>query len=289
MKRRMFRKYLLGAAMTCTALITLCACSPASRKEAEKYATKKYGANEYTGTVELSGNNALQHHFKDQEYGFEYYITSSVNNVVIDGSNFGKTESKTDNFGEAYYTYILNQVQGELDALASQYGVTILSGLSTSAQLNYNYHLAEIYYSGDDTTTVSELSAKVNELFAQYDTRSYWEDKEVAVYDKFGEWLGSYSYKHDKWMTPSDMNDTHFIEIIAMWNSEATYLRKEEKRLMDTGLSTEEIQTPAGSQPLTDNSLVTYYYFEADGQEYFLADVLVTSGPRIDWYTNYNK
>ena len=289
MKRRLFEKYLWGTALTFAALAGLCACGPASGGEVEKYAEQNYGANEYNGIVELGSKNALQHYFKDKEYGFEYYVTSSVNDVVIDGSKFGETESKASNFNEAYYTYILGQVQGELDTLASQYGVTILSGLSTDAQLNYNYHLAEIYYSGDDTTTASEVSEKVNKLFSQYDTRTYWEEKEIAVYDKFNEWLGSYSYKYDKWMTPSDMDDTHFIEIIAMWNSKATYLRKEEKLLKDTGLSAEDIQTTAGSEPLTDSSPVTYYYFEADGQEYFLADVLVSSGPRIDWYTNYEK
>ncbi len=169
--------------------------------------------------------------------------------------------------------------------------------MNSEAQLDYKYQLAEIYtiseaglqVSESDALTASQVAGKVHDLFAAYDTRKYWQDMRVAAYDAEGERLGIYSYKYNRWLTPQEERDVRYWEEIQNLNSDAEYSRKEQKVFRDTGLDLSQIPTILGSEPTTEDTVVTYYYFTVKGKEYFLADVLVTVDGAIRWYTNYEE
>jgi len=265
--------------------VCLCACSPASKKEVERYVKNEFGEAEYVRTEEID-EETIRYYFEDEEYGFEYYVTSEVNDILIDGAKFGESESKSSNFEKVYYSYVLEQVQKDLAALEEDYGVRILRGAEELGQL---YRLAEVYCVAGEEAVAPEVTKAVKELFAAYDTRGYWSKRSIEAYDAQEVSLGSYSFQYDRFLTPEDEEDVLFYERIEMLNDEAEFVRKEQKTFKDTGISLQEVADVLGEDPVTEDSMVTYYYFTVDGDMYYMVDVLVQSEGGIVWYTNYKE
>lgn len=266
--------------------LTLCACSPATKREALRYAENEFGAAEYVRTEEID-EDAIRYYFRDEEYGFEYCVTSGVNDILIDGAKFGESESKSSNFDEVYYGYVLEQIEDELIALETEYGVRIVSGTNEFGKI---YQLAEVYCEAGDEALAVPVTKAVKDLFAAYDTRGYWSERNIEAYDAQGERLGSYSFKYDKWLSPEDEQDVFYCEQMQMLNNEAKLVRKEQKIFKETGISLNDVPTILGSEPVTEDSIITFYYFDVDGKEYYMADVLVyAENGAIVWYTNYEK
>ncbi len=122
--RRKAKKGIILCILSCISIALLCACSPASKDEVQRYVKNNFGKAEYIRTEEVDDREVI-YYFQDKEYGFEYYVTSYVSDILIDGAKFGETENKGSNFGEAYYTYVLSQVKDDLTALEESYGVII--------------------------------------------------------------------------------------------------------------------------------------------------------------------
>lgn len=266
--------------------VCFCACSPASKKEVLRYAEREFGDAEYVRTEEID-EDAIRYFLCDEEYGFEYYVTSEVNDVLIDGAKFGESESKSSNFEKVYYNFVLEQIKDELTALEGEYSVRIVSGADKLGQL---YRLAEVYCESGDASVAPQVTKAVKELFADYDTRGYWSERSIEVYDVQENSLGSYSFKYDRFLTPQDETDVFYYEQMQMLNSEAEYIRKEQKVFKEIGVSLDDLPTILGSEPVTEDSIITFYYFDIEGKEYYLADVLVYGEyGSIVWYTNYKE
>lgn len=271
------KSILLGVLMVC-----LCACSPASKEEVERYVKNEFGKAEYVRTEEID-DKTIRYYFQDDEYDFEYYVTSEVNDILIDGAKFGESESKGSNFDKVYYGYILEQVQEELAALEEDYGVRILTDFDEV------YRLAEVYFEAGEEALAPEVTKAVKEVFAAYDTRNYWAERHIYAYDAGEIRLGTYSFKYDRFLTPEDEEDVLFYERIEMLNDEAEFVRKEQKVFKDTNISLQDVVDVLGSEPVTEDSVVTYYYFTVEGEIYYMVDVLVDSEGGIAWYTNYQE
>lgn len=265
--------------------VCLCACSPATKEEVERYAKNTFGKAEYVRTEEID-DDTIRYYFTDKEYGFEYYVTSEVNDILIDGAKFGESESKSSNFDSVYYEYVLAQLQEDLAALEEDYGVRILSGADEWGKV---YRLAKVYCAAGEEALAPEVTEAVKELFVAYDTRDYWSEKSIGAYDAQEVYLGNYSFKYDRFLTPEDEEDVLFYERIEMLNDEAEFVRKEQKAFKDTGISLRDVAQTLGSEPITEDSMVTYYYFTVDGDMYYMVDVLVQSEGGIVWYTNYKE
>lgn len=271
------KSILLGVLTIC-----LCACSPASKEEVERYVKNEFGKAEYVRTEEID-DKTIRYYFQDDQYDFEYYVTSEVNDILIDGAKFGESESKGSNFEKVYYGYILEQVQEELAALEADYGVRILTDFDEV------YRLAEVYFEAGEEALAPEVTKAVKEVFAAYDTRNYWAERHIYAYDAGEIRLGTYSFKYDRFLTPEDEEDVLFYERIEMLNDEAEFVRKEQKVFKDTNISLQDVVDVLGSEPVTEDSMVTYYYFTVNGEIYYMVDVLVDSEGGITWYTNYQE
>jgi len=271
------KSILLGVLTIC-----LCACSPASKKEVARYAENKFGKAEYVRTEEID-DKTIRYYFQDDQYDFEYYVTSEVNDILIDGAKFGESESKGSNFEKVYYEHALEQVQEELAALEADYGVRILTDFDEV------YRLAEVYFETGEEALAPEVTKAVKEVFAAYDTRNYWAERHIYAYDAGEIRLGTYSFKYDCFLTPEDEEDVLFYERIEMLNDEAEFVRKEQKVFKDTNISLQDVVDVLGSEPVTEDSMVTYYYFTVNGEIYYMVDVLVDSEGGIAWYTNYQE
>lgn len=271
------KSILLGVLTIC-----LCACSPASKEEVERYVKNEFGKAEYVRTEEID-DKTIRYYFQDDQYDFEYYVTSEVNDILIDGAKFGESESKGSNFEKVYYGYILEQVQEELATLEADYGVRILTDFDEV------YRLAEVYFEAGEEALAPEVTKAVKEVFAAYDTRNYWAERHIYAYDAGEIRLGTYSFKYDRFLTPEDEEDVLFYERIEMLNDEAEFVRKEQKVFKDTNISLQDVVDVLGSEPVTEDSMVTYYYFTVNGEIYYMVDVLVDSEGGIAWYTNYRE
>lgn len=264
----------------------LCACSTASKEEVSRYAKKQFGKAKYVRTEEID-EKEVRYYFTDREYGFEYCVTSAVSDILIDGAKFGETESKSSNFDEVYYEYVLSRVREDMNTLEKKWDVRILDGLNEEEQIGVQ--LAEVYCDSQDDTVARQVTEEVNELFASYDTRDYWEDMQIPAYDAGGNKLGTYSCKYDRWLTPEDERDVFYYEEIQKLNDDAKLVRKEQKVLKKTNISLSDVPDILGEEPVTENTIVTFYYFTVDGREYYMADILVNVEGALVWYNNYES
>ena len=264
--------------------ILLTGCSVASEKEIKKYANEKYGKATLIRTEELS-DEERKCYFKDEEYGFEYYVSSYMHDIVIDGSDFGATENKASDFERAYYNYMVDVIKDDLALIEKEYDVEISVSDGTSI-----YYFARIQYHSADTSNVAEVSKKVSDLFTSIDTREYWEELDVEAYDSANNYLGAYHYQQERWMTPEDEVDLFYIEKITNLTSKAVYVGKELHPFTDTGIDITDVVHVLGNPEIKSDSTVTYYIFTVDGKEYYMCDFMVLNDiGGHEYYTNYEK
>ena len=262
----------------------LTGCSVASEKEVVKYAEEKYGEATLLRTEE-QGDEEITCYFKDKEYGFEYSVSSYMNDIFIDGASFGSAESKGSNFDIQYYNYINDAIAKDLEFIEQKYNVDISISDGT-----YIYYFAKVSYKSKDTTNVALVTKEVSDLYTTLDTRHYWKNLDVEAYDMDGSYLGAYHYEQGKWMTPEDENDLFYIEHIKNLNSEAVYLRKEQHLFTETGVNINDVVTVLGDPEVTVDSTVTYYIFSVDKEEYYMCDFMVMNDiGGYEWYTNYKE
>lgn len=275
----------LSTILSCVMLFLLLAgCSVASENEVVKYVEEKYGEATLVKTEEPSDDKIVCY-FKDNEYGFEYYVTSYMNDIIIDGATFGSAENKGSNFDIQYYNYINDTIKADLSAIENKYNVDISISDGT-----YIYYFARIYYKSSDTSDVDMVSKEVSDLYTTLDTRHYWKDLVVEIYDVNDEYLGSYHYEQEAWMTPEDETELFYIEHIENLTSKAVYLRKEQHLFTETGVNINDVVTVLGVPEVTVNSTVTYYIFSVDGEEYYMCDFMVMDDiGGYEWHTNYKE
>ncbi len=263
--------------------LVLGGCSVASEKEIVSFAKDKYG--EATLIRTDSSDKEVKCYFKDKEYGFEYYVTSYINDIIIDGSNFGASENKGSNFDIQYYNYLNEAVKDDLALLEKKYNIKI-----TVSDGTYKYYFAKINYIYADTTNVALVSKEVSDLYTNLDTRHYWKNLDVEAYDANETYLGAYHYEYSKWMNPEEENDLFYIEHIENLNSDAIYVRKEQRLFTEAGVDINDVVTVLGSPEVKVDSMINYYIFTVNGKEYYLCDFMIINEiGGYEWYTNYKK
>ncbi len=280
-------KKLVLLLFTITIVLLFTACEPASKNQVMRYTKNEYGEAEFI-KKEVINEDEITYYLKDKEYGFEYYVTSYVSDINIDGSKFGEAENKSSNFNNSYYSYITNKLSDEFNKLENTYNVQIVTDTEDYDVPDFDiFPLAEIHFKDSSVKTASKISEEVKDLYASYDTRGYWKNNSINVYNKNNEKIGCYDLKYDIFMTPEQEDDYFYIERAEMLDSDAVYVRKEEMQFKDTGLSLDDVANVLDNDPVDENTIVTYYYFTVDGKEFFLADVPVN--PNCNWYSNYDE
>lgn len=264
--------------------LSLSACSVASEKEVVKYAEEKYGEATLLKTEEPSDEEIICH-FKDKEYGFEYYVVSYMNDIVIDGATFGSAENKGSDFDIQYYNYMNETLEDDLALIEGKYNVDISVSDGT-----YIYYFAQVNYKSSDASNVAQVSKEISDLYTSIDTRHYWKDLDVEAYDSQGNYLGAYHYEQEKWMTPEDEEDLFYIEHITNLTSKAVYVGKEQHVFTDTGVDINDVVQVLGNPEVKTDSIITYYFFTVDDEEYYMCDFMIMNDiGGHEWYTNYEK
>lgn len=266
-------------------IISICSCNLASEEQIVSYAKKQYGKCELIRTENISDKEIICY-LEDAEYGFEYQVSSKVEDISFDGAKFGETESKYSDFNSAYYAYVTEQIGDRLSEMETSYGVDIITSSKYFYPSLISYSIfAEIYYQTGDLQTAPKVSQAVNDLYKSYDKRDYWKNNSTDVYDVNGNRIGKYDLEQNIWMTTDMEEDYFYIEQAHILNPEAVYIRKEEKKFKDTGIPMDDVTDILGNEMPTANTIITYYYFEVDEKEFFLANIVVNPNQR--WHTNY--
>lgn len=268
-------------------ILIFSSCSVASTSAIQRYAKGEYGSAKYIGTEEEDEKSRICY-FEDEEYGFVYCVASRVSDITIDGAKFGESESKSSDFGQCYCKYITEQVEEELLVLEEKYNVEIMT-----AQEKYGAegrqpsdYIVEIYCLSEKEQVPSEVALAVYELYKAYDTRNFWKDNKIGVYNAEEEWLGNYEFRDNKFKTPEMIEHDYFVQQGKWKNSKAEYVRKEQKIFKELGISIYDVGHVIGTPEITEDSIVTLYFFEVDGKEFFVGDILMWDGA---YYTNYDE
>ena len=271
------------------AVIALCASGCSTEIDTEKnilkYAKEHFSNAEHVRTETTEKSRRC--YFIDIEYGFEFYVSSSVNSVGMDGATFWMNEEKGSNFEAAYYAYM--RLQCGID------GGAVMADGTEIVPLEFVYDdgisIDVIAADGGTQAACTHAEALRNSLKA-LDTRGYWNNISCTVFDENGERYLTYDILHEQPLTPADEQVIYYTEMARMLNSEAEFVRTETGIFADTGFVQDDLPNILGSEKPAADTVVTYYYFIADGKEFFLADFNAFEGDdhqRFFWYNNYSK
>ncbi|MBR2087667.1 MAG: hypothetical protein IJ906_11105, partial [Oscillospiraceae bacterium] len=83
---------------------TMTGCHVRSAKSLIRSAKQAHGKCEVISKSETDEHTVVI--LKDELQGFTYQVSSGMNSIYIDGSNFGSLESSSDTFGTALSMYV---------------------------------------------------------------------------------------------------------------------------------------------------------------------------------------
>lgn len=121
MNRSFFRNT-VAMLLSLSMLIGLAGCSAKGANSIIKYAKRTHGDCEVISKTEEEGKTTVV--LKDSLQGFEYTITSSMQDIYIDGSLFGSVEGETDTFRMEAINYAVDKAKVELTTVCYKYDIT---------------------------------------------------------------------------------------------------------------------------------------------------------------------
>ena len=161
----------------------------ATKDEMTDYVTSRYGAAEFI-KVEQNGGDEAEFFFRDSEYGFEY---TAVSRLYRKGK--GSIEEKDSTFNGKYFDYVYDIIQDKLTTIETEYGVSLDILQKTQYTLGDDENgLVIVKYKNNDLSSAEKAAAEIGRLFAQYDTRGFWDTKEIKICDNTDvyTYVGSY-------------------------------------------------------------------------------------------------
>ncbi len=269
------------------ALITSCSFSKesvklSSQKQMQKYVNEKYGQSDFVKTVKDT-DDSVRYVFKDSQYGFEYYASSYVSDISIDGSVFGYTENKSCNFDEEYYEYIKSQISGNINKLEKDYNFQT-EWLNYPCSDAFAFVRFQENYNENNT---SEAMQSFGKLVSDIDTRHYY--KTIYAYDINDNSAGIFDFIQNKYLNPVEADIQFFMERAeSICGGKVEYLYSENVIIKDIPeIENHYIVHILGQEEKTMNDSAVLYYFEYKGEKYFISDVNVDES--ADFFCSYSK
>ena len=266
---------------------TLCGCEPATEKEVLRYAKNEFGKCKLVETNIVS-EDEIDYILQDKQYGFTYHVTSEVDDINIDGSKFGESESKSDDFSASYYAYITNNIKETLHGYAKQNNITILTSESKFDYYYDGYKLANVICQADmSKEALQSICENIYDLYKEYDSRRFFEPVMIDVSDTKGNDMGVFRSNIGAYMTNEEDETYYYYDLATQKDPYVKYLRQDKKSFRETDISYTSVMHVLGQPEITEDSIVTYYYFESDGKEWYMVDVPVTETQTF--YSNYEE
>lgn len=199
--------------MIFVALFMLCSCKAAGKNDLIKYAENNYGTCEFIRQEHSgSGKDEVRTvYLKDKETGIEYYVTSGLDPVGMDGSTFGHLEQKGSDFPDKYSGYLLNLAKDDIKDLKYQYGCDY--------ELKYDVNKISFFsrVSGDEARNAAESFAGI---IKKYDTKDLF-PSDYIVYAEQKVYVGQYDAKTGEWVPSGEYEVIDYVH--ANYDARAVY------------------------------------------------------------------
>lgn len=303
------KKVLMLFALIPALLLTGCG-HVQSAKSLIKRAEKMHGKCKVVSKTETDEKTVVR--LRDELQGFEYEVISSMNDINIDGSSFGSLPGTYDCFDMYLMSYVTDQIKFDLDKLCEKYNATYESG--------YDKEIIEFTInSPSKDSNAIKLVEEASKLCQEYNLENrldgctisvghdnkwfkekypYPTDPETLYTEKgylyssagssIAKHIGSAKLPDCTFRDKEAETDDYYLEMAQMKNEKAQFIKKEKKTFADTGVSLDRVQHIYGEEsPEKMSDSVTFYYFLADGKEFYICDFVDCENDT--WYTNYGE
>lgn len=266
------RKRLILLFLTC---FLLSGCGEVSDKEdLLDYAESTYGDCELVSETLTEKANTLI--LKDNEYCFEYEVSSYMSNVNVDGSSFGEVPSKSSSFTSEYVSCFEKKYKDKFKDL----DCTI--EFSSSFVLNNSMSLMFVTIDNKDVDYDSMCKSLIS-MIKEYDTREYFSNASISIY--VGDTsIGAYSIDTEEFTSTDDIRTVHMLESaynimntyqdIDIYSADELTFKAYDVLSVDDieGLSDEQL----GDYDGFDRNNIGVWYFTYDGDDWLIADCLIS-------------
>lgn len=278
--KKLFPKIVMTAVLTGIGILLLTSCRVKSESQLARYANGNFGSCTLLSAETTEAGSKICT-FRDEEYGFEYYVKSEMHDINIDGSKFGSTESTDSDFSTKYYELLMTRHKTDFEKIAESDRVEI------SFEGYFDFMKIKCI---TDKSNFLETAEKISDIIISFDDRGYYKNLHFGVYDRNDRRLGAYYIHEKKWVDVSDEDDDFYKERAKILNRNAAFVRKEKKLFKDTGFAPDQVRISLGDTEYTYETPVCYYYFTVNGKEFFIADfILKDHFSDIYQYNNYDE
>lgn len=256
----------------------------ASEADLKRYAKIQYGEAEFLSSEK--GEDSLTCYFRDEELGFEYYVTSYLSDINIDGTHFGVTEGKQSDYEEKYFTCIAELVME--DKKTKGFSARLVR---KNVELGI-FGMLGIISPTDSTDTYNEVCC-LGELLREYDKEKRFEGL-LYVVTEDGEENGSYDVAERIYLSPMETEADFYMESMKQYVGKKPKFLYHEKLLLEEvpGIATTKRMDVLGA-PEYETEGVDVYYFELDDATYFITNYYVYEDDEYStlgiYYNSYTK
>lgn len=239
------------------------------RSEADlvSYAKNRYGRAKLLRTEENEKSRTC--YFLDKELQIEYYVTSFLSDVTIDGSYFGSVENTSSNYGQIYFPYLAEKINESHHLSGPDTGYFTCE---TGSGLRDNCFVLVIDESAPDhVKKIRELAPLVKE----YDSKKQ-NTQNIKIVNILGEDMGEYDCEDSRYLSPQEVSADYYMERMK------DYTGRKPQYLYCESAAPDEVE---GLERFTKVDIlggkdyeqegVELYYFEMDGATYFITDCTV--------------
>lgn len=246
-----------------------------SENEIKKYALREYGKASLIRTVETEDERTC--YFMDEEYGFQYYITSYVHGISkfpTVGGVWGYEERVSSNYKDEYSNMILNKALSEFKQEENKDCIRI------------DVENMRVFIS--DNKNVEEVIKKYGKLLKKYDSKKMIKSDYMTVYSETdGEkvYEGTFYLGKQEYMSGEEEQEIMKKRILKEMmekfgkKGDARFIREEVIKKWDEEISSWEIlpdyekysaneeHSLAGKTIGVD---IIVYYYELNGKEFYI-------------------
>lgn len=277
-------KRILTLILGLLACISLTACGEiATQDDMESYVKRTFGRAKCIEYNIISDEEAVAT-MQDKEYNFNYSIKSYKEDIYLDGTYFGSTESKESDFYNEYIGNMIKIKKSEFSELNCSIGWNT-NYYGRANKLNNTDILANVYFSTNNEKERQETLNKLVKIIKRYDKRKALRETAILVYND-GERIGEYNLSKGEYMNNEGAMQEWFSEMA--YNNMNIYLdvsiksKNELEFMYLETISLDEIKEKYGdfrdARRITDTeesmNNIDVYHFKFKNDEYIIANCL---------------
>lgn len=242
-------------------VLCLCACQAKNAKQLKRQAKATYGSAKVLS--ETDGQNGSRVVLQDKLQGFEYTITSYLQDFNIDGTSFGSVPGTYSDFDTRLMHHCVGQVQSQIDSLCQQY--------NGSFECNSYFHRDLIgFVKVDDPNNAKDLSEGIAKALQTQNKNNRLDNVEISVEDNDDNYLGRVLFPGCTFESEAEKMLADVTEYAKQLDPNAVYERTETKTLRQMGISIDSVICTNGFNcPLDADGPVHLYYFKGTGGKSF--------------------